>query len=108
MKLVDLVKYFRKGGTYQDFCKQYSLNFDSEVIEIYMETPFQIDNELSFFEIEQTEGVLEFEVNNIVLSSLFDFYVFLDMIEESNQETYKNVSDLDIAKRLISYGFNNA
>lgn len=108
MKLVDLVKYFRKGGTYQDFCKQYSLNVDSEVIEIYMETPFQIDNELSFFEIEQTEGVLEFEVNNIVLSSLFDFYVFLDMIEESNQETYKNVSDLDIAKRLISYGLNNA
>ncbi|AJA69915.1 hypothetical protein HMPREF9714_01733 [Myroides odoratimimus CCUG 12901] len=48
MKLVDLVKYFRKGGTYQDFCKLYSLNVDSEVIEIYMETPFQIDNELFF------------------------------------------------------------
>ena len=52
--------------------------------------------------------MLEFEANNIVLLSLFDFYVFLDMIEESNQETYKNVSDLDIAKRLISYSLNNA
>ncbi|GAQ13169.1 hypothetical protein MODO_0816 [Myroides odoratimimus] len=52
--------------------------------------------------------MLEFEVNNIVLSSLFDFYVFLDMIEDSNQENYENVSDLDIAKRLFSYGLNNA
>ncbi|WP_036494396.1 hypothetical protein [Myroides odoratimimus] len=77
MKLVDLVKYFRKGGTYQDFCKLYFLNVDSEVIEIYMKKPFQIDNEIFFFEVEQTEGVLEFEANNIVLSSLFDFYVFL-------------------------------
>ena len=56
MKLVELVNYFRSGGVYYKFCQSQLLNAESEVVEIFMENPFAIDNELAFFEIEKTEG----------------------------------------------------
>lgn len=56
MKLLELVKYFKEGGSYEEFCQSQSLNIEAEVVEIYMEKPFSIDNDLAFFEIEKTEG----------------------------------------------------
>jgi hypothetical protein len=108
MKLLELINYFRKGGDFKIFCKEHSLNIDSEVIEIYMRAPFKLENELVFFEIEQTEGMLDFEFNGLIYSNLFDFYFFLDAIDESNNEENKKISDQEIAKNLLNYGLNNA
>jgi len=58
MALVELVKYFRKGGTYEDFYDKCSLSLESEVVEIYMMKPFSFDNDLAFFEIENAEGMM--------------------------------------------------
>lgn len=108
MKLVELINYFRKGGNYKDFCNTHVLNIDSEVIEIYMRTPLKLENELDFFEIEQTEGMLDFELDGVKFYNLFDFYFFLDAIEESNNEENKRLSDQEIAKKLFNYAINNA
>jgi hypothetical protein len=34
VKLIDLVAYFRNGGSFEDFCETQGLDTDSEVIEI--------------------------------------------------------------------------
>lgn len=108
MKLLELINYFRKGGNYESFCDEHFLNIDSEVIEIYMRTPFKLENELVFFEIEQTGGMSDIEFNGLMYSNLFDFYFFLDVIDESNNEENKKVSDQEIAKSLLNYDLNNA
>jgi hypothetical protein len=108
MNLVELVNYFRKGGSYEAFCQQQSLDIESEVVEIYMEKPFKLDNDLAFFEIEHTEGKIEYSFNGVTYFNFFDFYYFRDAIEESNNDKNISLTDGEIAKRLYDYAMNDA
>ncbi len=60
MKLVELVNYFRTGGSYEKFCQDKLLDVESEIVEIYMEKPFDLGNDLGCFEIEKTKGKIEY------------------------------------------------
>lgn len=108
MKLINLVNYFRSGGSYEEFCQSQSLDTHSEVVEIYMEKPFDINNDLAFFEIEKTEGNIEYTNNGVKYFNLFDFYYFLDAIEESNNSDNQNLTDNIIAERLYDYAIKDA
>jgi len=108
MNLLELVNYFRNGGTYEEFCQERSLNPESEVIEIYMKKPFSIDNDLAFFEIENTEGNTEYTFHGETYFYLFDFYYFQDAIEETNSPEKLHLSDEAIAKLLYHYAIYDA
>lgn len=108
MKLVELVNYFRTVGNFEAFCRDQSLNKDSEVVEIYMQKPFCIDNDLAFFEIENTEGQIEYNFNGVKYFNLFDFYYFLDAIEESKNNENISLTDEVITKLLYDYAINDA
>ena len=108
MKLVELVNYFKRGGSFEEFCKDNSLDKEAEVIEIYMEKPFDLSNDLAFFEIEKTEGNVEYTSNGVTYYNLFDFYCFLDAISESNEGGNRSISDNEIAQRLLSYAIHDA
>ena len=108
MKLVELVNYFRNGGSFEEFCNDKSLDVEAEVIEVYMEKPFDLDNDLMFFEIEKTEGNVEYTYNGVTYFNLFDFYYFLDAIEDSNEGINKSMSNNELAKRLLSYAIHDA
>ena len=73
-----------------------------------MKKPFSIENDLAFFEIEKTEGKIEFTFNDENFYNLFDFYFFQDAIEESNNQNNHLLSDTIIAKRLYDYALNDA
>jgi hypothetical protein len=60
MKLEELVRYFRTRGTFEKFTQTMSLNRESEIIEIYMKKPFNLNKDLAFFEIEKTDGRIEY------------------------------------------------
>lgn len=107
MKLLNLIKYFRDGGSFEEFCQKQSLDLESEAIEIYMEQPLKIENDLAFFEIEKTEGSIEYDYNNIRYSNLFDFYYFLDAIEESNNDQNQLLSNEELTKLLFNYAIND-
>lgn len=108
MKLIELIKFFREGGSFDSFCHSQSLNKDSEVIEIYMEKPFNSNNDLAFFEIENTEGQTEYTFNNVKYFNLFDFYYFLDAIEESNNNKNVSLTNEILAERLFHYAIYDA
>jgi len=108
MNLIELVSYFRKGYSFENFCKEQSLNLESEVLELYMEKPFSINNEVSFFEIEKTEGRIEYEFKGITYHNLLDAYYFLDMIKESNEGEHRRKSDIKIAEIVLSYAIHDA
>jgi hypothetical protein len=103
MKLLELVAYFRNGGSYQDFCSSQSLDISSEVIEVYMEKTLHLDNDLAFFEIEKTDGKSEYIFKQVRYLNLFDFYYFLDTIEESHNDENNTLTDLEVANVLFSY-----
>lgn len=108
MKLVELINYFRKGGHYEEFCQSQTLNPECEVVEIFMKKPFAVDNDLEFFEIEKTEGKIAYVFNGVEYFHLFDFYYFVDAIEESKSPENAYLTDNVIAKRLYDYAINDA
>jgi hypothetical protein len=108
MKLVDLVEYFRNNGSYEEFCWSQSLEFDSEVIEVYMEGKFDLDKEIAFFEIEKTGGKVEYVFKGITYFNLFDFYYFLDTIEELKGSENVSITDTEVAGMLLSYARGDA
>lgn len=108
MNLTELIHYFRNGGSFEAFCHNQSLNPDSEVVEIFARIPLSLESPLAFFEIEKTEGRLEYSHDNEPYRCLFDFYFFQDAIKESNNDNHQGLQDSEIAERLLSYAINDA
>jgi len=108
MKLLELIDFFRDGGSFKEFCHLHSLHEESEVIEIFMEIPLDIDNELKYFEIEKTGGSTEYTDNGINYYNLFDFYYFLDAIEEANNNQKRSLYNEELAKLLYNYAIHDA
>lgn len=106
MTLEKLINYFRLDGNQKDFFETYSLDTESEAIEIYMQKPFNIENNIKLFEIEKTEGLQEYEVENIKYYNLTDFYYFLGFIEESKKNI--KLTDKELAGVLLDYALNDA
>lgn len=106
MKLIDLITFFRQGGTFEDFCKKHALNAESEVIEIYAQEPVSLEAELGFFPIEETEGQVEFQSQGMKYQSLFDFFYFLDVIKEVKGRA--EPSDEELAQKLLTFAIKDA
>ncbi|WP_286753994.1 MULTISPECIES: hypothetical protein [Sphingobacterium] len=108
MKLLELIDFFRDGGSFKEFCHLQSLHEQSEVIEVFMEIPLDIHNELRYFEIEKTGGSIEYSDNGINYHNLFDFYYFLDAIEEANNGQNRSLSNEELAELLYNYAIHDA
>lgn len=108
MNLIELVNYFRKNGDIENFYQSHNLNSEAEVIEIYMSKPFSPKSEVSFFEIEQTEGSIEYKSHGIIYSNLFDIYFFKDFIEDSKKNKNSKLTDENLAEILLNYAINDA
>jgi hypothetical protein len=106
MKLIDLVIYFRHGGTFEGFCKTQGLNAESEVIEIYAQVPVGLESQLGFFPIEETEGKAEFSSDGVKYKTLFDFFYFLEVIEDL--KGVQLPEDGELAQKLLSYALSDA
>jgi hypothetical protein len=108
MTLIDLIDIFKKGKDFESFCKDFSLDVDSEVIEIYMTKPYGVKSEIFLFEIEKTKGFIEYEYNGKIYNNLFDFYYFQDVINDFINGDLGNLSNEELALKLISYSINDA
>ena len=104
MNLAALIDFFRKGKTLEQFYSEQGLSSKSEVIEVYMENPFQLDSNIYFFEIEETDGKYEFEVDNKNVYNLFDLYYFLDFIEDIKE---KEIDSKSAAEILFNYSIKD-
>lgn len=106
MKLIELIAFFRQGGSFSDFCRAQTLNEDSEVIEIYARGPVSLESQLGFFPIEETEGRVEFRSDGIPYHNLFDFFYFLEVMEDvkGNDES----TDSALAQKLFTYAIKDA
>lgn len=103
MNLIELVSYFRKGNNLGSFTDKMKLDEESEVIFAFSKRPYKIEDSLLFFEFEKTEGKGIYNYDNEDCYCLFDFYYFLDVIEEAS-----NISDIELANVIFNYIKNDA
>ena len=106
MKLPALISFFRTGGSFAEFCQLHGLDQASEVIEIYAKAPASADSELGFFPVEATGGKIEFQSQGVTYTCLFDFFYFLDVMEEARHQ--EKTSDAELAQRLWRYAVDDA
>ncbi len=106
MILLDLIAFFRQGGTFEEFCKTQALNEKSEVIEIYAQEPACLEAHLGFFTIEETEGRVEFQAEGIRYHNLFDFFYFLDVLEDNKGS--EGLTNSDLAQKLFTYAMKDS
>lgn len=106
MTLPELIQYFRNDGDYTSFCKMQRLDKDAEAIEIYAAQPFGLNSKLEFLAIEETAGRTPYSYNGNEVHSLFDFYYFINAVNEAFRDETK--SDIDIALRLLDYAERDA
>jgi hypothetical protein len=105
MNLVDLVSLFRRGETFEGFCEVQGLDESAEVIEIYAREPADLKAELRFFPIEESKGQVRFQWEGQLYQSLFDFFYFLDAMEEVQDS---KLSDFQVAQKLFDYAMKDA
>lgn len=106
VKLIDLISAFRRGLEFDDFCSRHGLNAGAEVIEIYVRQPVSLESDLGFFEIDVTKGRFEYEEGGVKYQSLFDFFFFLDFMEEARSNC--EFTDVQLAEKLFSYAIKDA
>jgi len=101
MKLIDLIDYFRNNGELEDFLIEKGLDLESEVVEIYMKECIHIESDLAFFEIEKTEGDIEYPCNGVTYYNFIDFSNFLEVVDGFCSEQYKLYSSRKIAIQIF-------
>ena len=108
MTIKELIQYFRTNGNKAEFFEKNNLDIESEVIEIYMQKPFDLENEIRLFEIEKTEGNLKYEYENCEYYNLIDFFYFFDFIEESKAKKNEKLTNEKLAEIFLNYCINDA
>lgn len=103
MKLIELIKYLVNPEKLGELYQQQGLNTESEAILIYMKGDLDLESEILFFEIEETDDFLVFEKDDIKYVQLFSVEHIINLIENDLDMKDKGYSDLEIAERLLKY-----
>ncbi|MBL6445034.1 hypothetical protein JMN32_01855 [Fulvivirga sp. 29W222] len=103
MKLVKLIKYLTNPEQLVELYKEQGLNTESEALLIYLRGALELEADIAFFEIEETEDDLVFEKGGIQYIQLFPLDYAIELIESDLDLKNKGYSDLEIAQRLLEY-----
>jgi hypothetical protein len=108
MKLEEAVKYLKDSDGLQQLCITESLTTDPDDLLIYMKKALNIESELSFFSIEETEDYLIFNKDGVQYIQLFPAYYAVNLIESDLDLLNRGFTNLQIANRLLDYRINDA
>jgi hypothetical protein len=86
MKLNNLIEYLVNPEKLEDLYKNENLSTGSEALLIYMREELNLDSEIKFFAVEETEDDLIYEKNGVQYIQLFPIDYAIELIE----------SDLDL------------
>jgi hypothetical protein len=103
MKLIELIDYLIEPNRLRELYVEEQLNVASEALLIYMINRLDLDSEIIFFEIEETEDNLLFLKNGIQYVQLFPIEYAIELIESDLNLKDKGYSNSEIANRLLAY-----
>jgi hypothetical protein len=103
MKLIELIDYLIEPNKLGELYVEEQLNVASEALLIYMINRLDLDSEIIFFEIEETEDNLLFLKNGIQYVQLFPIEYAIELIESDLNLKDKGYSNSEIANRLLAY-----
>ncbi len=108
MNLENLVKFLLTPEQLGELFNEMNVDLESEALLIYMKDFLSLKSEIAIFPIEETEDDIQFKKDDIDYYQLFPVETAIELIEADLDLKDKGYSDLDIAKRLLDYRFNDA
>lgn len=108
MKLVEFVDYLVNPEKLESFYEEKGLNVESESLLIYMKQTINIDSEIVFFEMEETDDEVLFSKDGIEYLQLFPISHAVELIESDLDLKDKGYTNLQIANRLVEYRIHDA
>lgn len=108
MNLGNLVKFLLTPEQLGELFNEMNVDLESETLLIYMKDSLSLESEVAIFSIEETEDYIQFKKDNVNYYQLFPVETAIELIETDLNLKNKGYSDLDIARRLLDYRFNDA
>ena len=108
MKLVELVKHLKSVEEAERFVSKELLNVEFNSVEIYMVNDLNLNADIKFFDAESVPHGSEIEITGVQLINFLPLYMAQEMVEEYNMNLEGKMTDLEIAKALLSYSINDA
>ena len=107
MKLVELVKHLKSVEEAERFVSKELLNVEFNSVEIYMVNDLNLNADIKFFDAESVAHGSEIEIAGVQLSNFLPLYMAQEMVE-AYMNLEGKMTDLEIAKALLSYSINDA
>ncbi len=107
MNYVNFIGYLANLDNFEDLYIEFNANAESEALIVCLKDSLDINSEVAIFGIEETDGDLIFEKDGNKYVELFPLEMTQEMIGEY-VNTYKGISNTEIAERLLDYRINDA
>lgn len=108
MKLVDIIEHLMTHEKLEGFYYDKDFNLNSDEISIYMKDSINIDSEIYFFEVEETDGEVLYKKDGIEYIYFFPLEHTAELIQDELDLKNKEYTNLQIAQRLIQYRIYDA
>jgi hypothetical protein len=108
MKLLDLIDYLVMPSKLEAFYREHGINEESESLSICMQNSLSIDSDVAIFGIEETGEHINFQKDGIDYVDMLPVDLAIDLIESGLGLKHKDVTNLDIANRLLEYAIYDA
>jgi len=103
MNIIELIPHLKSLDKAEALSNNILPNIEFDLVELYMKDNLKLDSDVVFFDAEAIPNELLIEKDGTKYENLFPLYMAQEMVEEY-VNVYKNeISDLEIAEKLLEY-----
>lgn len=103
MNIIELIPHLKNLDKAEALSNNILPNIEFDLVELYMKDNLKLDSDVMFFDAESIPNELLIEIDGTKYENLFPLYMAQEMVEEY-VNVYKNeISDLEIAEKLLEY-----
>lgn len=103
MNIIELIPHLKSLDKAEVLSNSILPNIEFDLVELYMKDNLKLDSDVVFFNAESIPNELLIEIDGTKYENLFPLYMAQEMVEEY-VNIYKNeLSDLEIANKLLEY-----
>ena len=107
MKLVELIKHLKRIDKAEQFISKELPNVEFDSVDIFMVNDLNLNADIKFFDAESVSHGSEIEIAGVQLINFLPLYMAQEMVE-AYMNLEGQMTDLEIAKALLSYSINDA
>ncbi|MEC5142138.1 hypothetical protein [Chitinophaga sp. 212800010-3] len=108
MNIVSFIDQLKSVALTEQFIAQELPGVDLGLIEIYMRERVALDSEIMLFDAESISNELIMEIDGIKYENFFPLFEAREMVEAYVTEYNNKLNNLDIAKRMLDYWYQDA